>query len=448
MGHRTGKLTSTGTVLGAAWLCAMVLFAGWTLFDMFSPVTYVAFGEDQLLVEANARIQTIRRGTYLLDLGAGNASNQVTIRQISHAFKFGSNSFQWQRFEDSQLNQKYAENFQALFNYATLPFYWRWYEPTQGSYPEDPYLHSLATWCDSSNITPKGHPLTWRLQEVDWLKGVSNKTETVLARNDRILTTFPEIKLWDLCNELIHESTDWFGPSATAADVWETTLARARAIRPNAQYILNEYNTIIGEDELSGPSTFYQLVQKIKADGYTPDALGFQFHATYNWHPLQEILDTFDWFGSFKIPCHVTEFIPTSNGTYRAGSRRGYITEETQAEWAVRAYKILFSHPALDAITWWDFSNAPNWQAWKYEDAGYMMDETGRLLPVYNALSHLIHEDWNSTTTVTLDTVGKINFTGFYGDYVVFIDNNPTKNFSIVDTQVPSERPWRIEDIN
>ena len=105
------------------------------------------------------------------------------------------------------------------------------------------------------------------------------------------------------------------------------------------------------------------------------------------------------------------------------GSYHGVITEQSQPEYAYRTYITLFSHPAVQAITWWDFANTSyylehGWNAgWQGLSGGYMMDSSGRLLPVYNTLYNLIHVTWNSTSSVQLDASGSTHFTGFYGSY-------------------------------
>jgi len=119
------------------------------------------------------------------------------------------------------------------------------------------------------------------------------------------------------------------------------------------------------------------------------------------------------------------------------------MTEASQTELATKAYTMFFSHPAVDAVTWWSFIEDP-W--WRPELGDYMMSSNGRVLPVYDALYDLIHVQWNSSTTVTLDGAGRYNFTGFYGNYTATVAGSPPVPFAIVDTRTPSQRPWTTRD--
>lgn len=56
----------------------------------------------------------------------------VELQQTSHEFLFGCNLFALGQLAKSELNRKYEEQFAKLFNFATIPFYWRELEPEPG----------------------------------------------------------------------------------------------------------------------------------------------------------------------------------------------------------------------------------------------------------------------------------------------------------------------------
>ncbi|MDQ2687775.1 MAG: endo-1,4-beta-xylanase [Armatimonadota bacterium] len=85
---------------------------------------------------------------------------RVSVRQTRHAFLFGSNIFALTPDDTSAAQKAYQQRFAALFNYATLPFYWGSFESTQGK-PDYARLDGMARWCLAHGITPKGHPLVW-----------------------------------------------------------------------------------------------------------------------------------------------------------------------------------------------------------------------------------------------------------------------------------------------
>ena len=64
---------------------------------------------------------------------------------------------------------------------------------------------------------------------------------------------------------------------------------------------------------------------------------------------------------------------------------RGKEYEELQAKYTADFYTMLFSHPAVEAITWWDFQD----NDWRAAPAGLVTEEVHRK-PAYHALRKLI----------------------------------------------------------
>ena len=78
-------------------------------------------------------------------------------------------------------------------------------------------------------------------------------------------------------------------------------------------------------------------------------------------------------------------------------------------------YTVLFSHPAVEAITWWDFTDQG---AWQRAPAGFLRkDMTPK--PAYKQLERLIKDKWWTQTEVTLAAGGRTRFHGFFGQYTV-----------------------------
>lgn len=74
-------------------------------------------------------IEQYRKGDAVLKIPSGTT---VKIEQLSHSFIFGGNIFLFGQLETTQQNKQYENTFGALFNSATLPFYWKTLEPEQG----------------------------------------------------------------------------------------------------------------------------------------------------------------------------------------------------------------------------------------------------------------------------------------------------------------------------
>ncbi|MBN2151831.1 MAG: endo-1,4-beta-xylanase [Candidatus Lokiarchaeota archaeon] len=437
----------------STWLVLSIAFLACTVVDSITPYEVWAWSEDErLLAEARERILVVRRGGVSLDFSAGNAGKAVAIEQVTHAFKFGSNAFYYNNTYaggpfNATLNGTYTSHFNRLFNYATLPFYMKAYEARQEK------LKEMSAMLQAENIAVKGHPIIWQIanqipDEVEFSTNSTYRKEWTEQHIENVLLNHTDIRVWDLVNEMTHVKNLLLG--STAVETWENALAKARSVRGDCTFIANEYGTIQpGDAATSGndAEVFYDFVERVVADGHSPDAIGFQGHEWMTaWVPMKDIVDTFDSFGRFRIPIHITEFDPGSK-EYYGGSRsirRGPMSEASQAELATKAYTTFFSHPAVDAITWWAFMEDP-W--WRPELGDYMMTADGRVLPVYHALYDLIHVQWNSSMTVTLDAVGRCDFTGFYGNYTATVAGSPPIPFAIVDTRPPSGRPWTTGDV-
>ncbi|MBD3186718.1 hypothetical protein GF325_07835, partial [Candidatus Bathyarchaeota archaeon] len=308
-------------IVAIAWMGLMVSMLSVSIMDMITPCTVTCFREQQLIKEARERILEVRRGTSVLDFGPGNASKMVYLRQVSHDFKFGCNAFFYNRIYNDDwsynetLNQEYSTHFSKMFNYATLPFYMKVYNefnPDLENWQQT--LENMTDWVKSFNATPKGHPLIWQIpnqvpDQVEYHPNASYREEWTLQHLGTVLLNHTGIDTWDLLNEMTHVKNLLLGD--TAVETWEKALDKARAVRPDATFIANEYETIQpGDAATSGTdaTSFYEFVETVVAHGYAPDVLGFQGHEWISgWIPLQDVIDTFDSFGRFKIPCQVSE---------------------------------------------------------------------------------------------------------------------------------------------
>ena len=90
-------------------------------------------------------------------------------------------------------------------------------------------------------------------------------------------------------------------------------------------------------------------------------------------------------------------------------------TEKAQADYVEKFYSLLFSHPSLRAITWWDFSDVGAWQG---APAGLLRkDMTPK--PAYDRLLKLIKHDWWTNASGMSGKDGEYSAQAFYGDYTV-----------------------------
>ena len=74
---------------------------------------------------------------------------------------------------------------------------------------------------------------------------------------------------------------------------------------------------------------------------------------------------------------------------------------------------MLFSHPSVEAITWWNLTDR---HAWMQAPSG-LLDKEMSPKPAYKVLKKLIREDWWTEATLTTDANGRASFRGFCGQY-------------------------------
>jgi endo-1,4-beta-xylanase len=128
-------------------------------------------------------------------------------------------------------------------------------------------------------------------------------------------------------------------------------------------------------------------------------------------------------YAKFGVPLHFTEttLLSGANGWNLTANGKSWPStvegEKRQADEVERVYTMLFSHPAVAAITWWDFSDR---SAWQQAPAGLLRADMSAK-PAYLRLHDLITNRWWSRTRIRTDANGKALFRGFLGEYQVTV---------------------------
>ncbi|MCL2104713.1 MAG: endo-1,4-beta-xylanase [Kiritimatiellaeota bacterium] len=384
---------------------------------------------DDPLEQANARIEKHRKETCRIRVtknGAPVPGATVRMDMVRNEFLFGCNIFKLDGNKTSQDNQAYAERFAGLFNFATLGFYWSSYEWKRGS-PGYDKSGKVSAWCKTHGIRTKGHPLVWNTGDPGWLKpfSVDEVYGAQLGRAAACAERFRgTIDVWDVINEVTEWQRDemWkkspklteLGKKFGEPELVKASFAATRAANPAATLLINDY---VLDDRYAA------LLDKLNAADGKPifDAIGLQTHT----HVFPEKYDGFSnaylWavcerFARFGVPLHFTEMTIVST------LQRNMVWDKTatspegeawQRDEVIRIYTLLFSHPSVAAITWWDFSDQG---AWMGAPAGLLRaDMTPK--PAYDALTKLVRNDWATHATLTTDADGSATLRAFRGDY-------------------------------
>jgi endo-1,4-beta-xylanase len=391
--------------------------------------------KNEILDQAEARIEKHRKGDAVLKLAGPDGKPlqnglAVKIEQKKHKFLFGCNIFKLGSCRTPEDNAAYEERFAALLNFATLPFYWWNYERQQGQ-TDDERTDQIVRWCKAHNITTKGHPLAWNYIDPRWLpKEPAEAMQLQLKRIGRCVERFrDDIEIWDVVNEATHYDREEIKKAApilteairemgVGAYVREAFKA-ARQANPKATLLINDYRT----DSDYAEKVISELLDENDRPLY--DVIGIQSHMHGGVWPVQKIWEVCERFAKFGKPLHFTEttLLSGEQGWELSKKREDpnfrWIStpegEKRQAEQVAEFYRILFSHPAVEAITWWDFTDQ---NAWQQAPAGLVRDDMTPK-PAYEELEHLIKGEWWTQAEVTTDAAGAARFRGFLGEYEV-----------------------------
>jgi endo-1,4-beta-xylanase len=390
-------------------------------------------GQDPL-AGAKERIDKYRKGDVELRLvdaqGKELGGLTVTVRQTRHSFLFGCNIFQLFR-NARELEEKYEERFSDLLNYATLAFYWPSFEPKQGS-PHTVYARRVAEWCKERGIETKGHPLVWHSAYPDWPPKSPEKAKPFIEKRVRreVTSLAGLVDRWDVVNEATagarsdNAITAWTKDDGAESMV-ATCLRWAHEANPKAQLLYNDFNV--------GPAC-EKLIEGLQKAKAPIGAIGIQSHMHTGEWPLQRAWDVCETYKRFGLPLHFTELTVLSGEHKTDGDwttqRTDWLTtpegEKRQAEYVKRFYTLLFSHPAVEAITWWDFMDG----GWLGAPAGLVRKDMSPK-PAYEELMKLIKGEWWTDITVKTGPDGAVKFRGFGGDYELVSDRGDA-TFSVV----------------
>lgn len=369
------------------------------------------------------------------------ANADVRLEQLSHAFLFGCNAFDLldegspydpcRPTERTQRNSVFLKHFGELFNFATLPFYWGSFEPIEGR-PVSGSMLDVAHLLKSAGYILKGHPLCWHTLCADWLLkyDVEKIHELQIERILRDVEGFKGlIDIWDVINETVimprfnkydnavTRLCNHLGRSCLIQEVFSA----ARAKNKSATLILNDF-------DLS--PEYEEIIESCMDDGVDFDVIGIQSHMHQGYWGMEELQDVLNRFSRFGKPIHFTELTILSGDTFvpkDLDDLNDYAVnhwpstsagEARQAKEVCEFYTALFEHPAVEAITWWDFSDGK----WLNAPSGLIRkDLTPK--PAFFALRELIREKWWTPTLGTkTDDNGEIEFHGFFGAYELTID--------------------------
>ena len=359
----------------------------------------------------------------------------IKLKQKSHEYKFGCNAFMIDCFPEAEQNQQYEETFASLFNLAVVPFYWSDLEPEPGKprfTKDSPFIYRrpapdrVLEFCNKYNITPKGHPLCWHHFTPEWAPKNSRDLMKALDKRFReISERYADIiPGWDVVNE-----AQFRHPGVRLNELPDDHVERcfklAEKYFPCNQKIYNDNNNWWNYQGDYTP--VYLLVQSLIEHGCQVDGLGLQYHMFNSIkndnclnvnRPLtpRAVWRVLDQYAKLGIPLNMSEVSLLSCRSLGDG-------DEFQALALERLYRLWFSHPATEAIIWWNLVDGTAAYAPMGSEEGENRLRAGLVnydftdKKACKVLRRLINEEWHSETAVEYRAGGDNRFHGFYGEY-------------------------------
>lgn len=333
-------------------------------------------GSDEIAV-CRWSMESLRESLWAGEMIVKERAQQVVSKRGARpGFLFGCNGFQY-----ADYGKPYAEYYESLYNYTTLPFYHGDTESVKGQ-PDYSKVDKLLSWLRNTQIVPKGHPLIFfvagNVQE--WLKNKPfEETKDLCLKYVRnsILKYRDRIHVWDIINEAHVQPETGKGINGfTKEQHIELTCAATRAAHeadPTCFRIVNSTGTwsdyYMGRNPAVWQDNVFNYLQGLEDAKCDFEAIGLQYY--HSGRDLVEFERDIERFAKFNKPIHITELqIPSSsaeikNNEWWGGGIGGShfpwhgetFTETIQSDWIESVYTMLYSKPYIDAITWWDMAD-------------------------------------------------------------------------------------------
>lgn len=278
------------------------------------------------------------------------------------------------------------------------------------------HVPGLVAWCETHNMTLRGHLFIWpgfeRLPDGYDL----HKTNPAAFRKDLTdhIETFANLypdafSEWDVMNEPYteHDYMDLLGKEIVLE--WFET---ARKANPNYLTYINDYG-ILSDNNQEHRDNYYGWIEYLIQNNAPLDGIGFQGHFTTPMPP-ELILERIDRYAAFGKKMQITEF------------DFDHPDPDLQARFFEDFVTLIYSHPQMSALINWIFLE----DNFRPSAALYRKDFTPTAMG--QVWERLLTKEWHTEERRKTNPEGIVELRGFKGSYSITIEhNNQTRTHHI-----------------
>lgn len=408
-------------------------------------------------------IEKYRKSDVRLELAdAGGATldeGQFEVRQTRQAFGFGVSLPPFEALDDytpewtaAPVTPVQLDAVKGVFNFSMIPFSakWNFIEPEEGrrDYAE---LDKYVDFCTKNGLTMEFHYLGGFMPRWAQMKYRSNPLEVKAAWIKYCMDTVDRyqdrIKYWQIVNDA--RLIDW------AAEV----IQAIRAKYPHLKLGVSDCSLIWLQDyspEGSVDITATKFVaglnevQRLAGEGARLDYYASHAHKPNGARAdMIAVYQAMDAFAREGVKLHASE-VTLDVGLKVINSKDETWDENKAADYLEKYYMLLFSHPAMEAINYWDLGQSITragrgtgtmaMAAAGTGNAG-LLNPTKDFAPraTYTRLKQLITQTWMTREAGSLASDGVVTFRGFHGDYEVIVKTAGGKTLKGTFTVKPVE---------
>lgn len=356
----------------------------------------------QWRVEANKRIEAIRKGNFTLNVSNNgkpleNIKVQITLKE--HAFPFGA----MLKAKNIINDKTQYKNFKDLFNLTVLGNDLKikgW-----ANRKNRPTTLKALELLQKDKITTKGHVLMWpgfnyNTKEVKENKKNPEKVKEIVRNhiNSILEGTKGKISHWDVVNET-YTNRDFQNIMGGEEFLYEAfEIAKKKA--PYAKRFTNEYGIISkGGIDTKKQKWYYDYIKRVDENtGNAIQGIGIQSHIGSDLTPPEKVFEVLGYYATLGKQISISEFTMD-------------IKEPKIREQYTRDFMIaVFSHPNVSEFMFWGFKEDKKGKV----DIYTKNNEIGAMGKAYLSL---VYKDWKTSLNAKTDTKGSISSRGFYGFY-------------------------------